>query len=368
LALRDLTDQDLFYKYNKNKTWIEDVRLQRALLDRFWDKLEEEKSLVVFYVNSTPAVEDTKRVVVGIGRLKKKYKQTFYGKNEDKPGPNVVWQRRLNHNYPNEGFRIPYQEYIEQGVDTKNIALVVPPEYENEFKYVTKHVSDGALLYICERLSKIIEQIEDDIQKGVIKLRENWERHRIWLQTVIEELWDNRGKYPGVGSVLRFLGFSRGMSYQQEILVPLEKENDDILEHVTGILDGNKKPEKRYQKDFEKTKRKWSAYSKDEARKNLLLLLMKLEISEDQVERIIKKDARFNSGIRFDENQLVDNPYLIAENDKGAIDDNGKITSEKISLDTIDQAMVPLFYSPEKFQLDDDRRIRVIMIEELKKA
>jgi hypothetical protein len=149
---------------------------------------------------------------------------------------------------------------------------------------------------------------------------------------------------------------------------PLEKENDDILEHVTGILDGNKKPEKRYQKDFEKTKRKWSAYSKDEARKNLLLLLMKLEISEDQVERIIKKDARFNSGIRFDENQLVDNPYLIAENDKGAIDDNGKITSEKISLDTIDQAMVPLFYSPEKFQLDDDRRIRVIMIEELKKA
>jgi len=150
--------------------------------------------------------------------------------------------------------------------------------------------------------------------------------------------------------------------------MPMEKENEDILEHVLSILDGDKKPEKNYQKDFADCKRKWNAYSKDKTRKDLLKLLMKLEISEDQVEKIIKKDLRFKSGICFNENEIVDNPYLIAENDKGLYEDRGKIISERISLDAIDQAMVPLFYSPEKYQLDDDRRIRAIMIEQLRKA
>ena len=368
LALRDLSNEDLYYSSGDKKNWIDDVRLQGEILRCFWDKLEENKSFVVFYVNSTPAVEDTKRVVVGIGRLKKKFKQTFYGRSDERPGPNYLWQRRLTHNFPKEGFRLPYQEYIEQGVDPEEISLVIPQEYENEFKYVTEHVSDGAMLFLCERLSKIIEQIQDDTAEGKTKLGDNWEKHRAWLQKAIEELWENRGKYPGIGSVLRFLGFSRGITYHQEILMPMEKDNEDILEHVLSILDGDRKPEKAYQKDFADSKRKWNAYSKDKTRKDLLKSLMKLEISEDQVEKIVKKDLRFKSGICFDEDEIVDNPYLIAENDKGLYEDRGKITSERISLDVIDQAMVPLFYSPEKYQLDDNRRLRAIMIEELRKA
>lgn len=367
LTLRDLTNADLYYSSHKKKNWIDDVRLQGVILRRFWNKLEENKSFVIFYVNSTPAVEDTKRVVVGIGRLKKKYKETFYGRNKERPGPNYVWQRRLTHNFPKEGFRLPYQEYIEQGLNPQEISLVIPQEYENEFKYVTEHVTDGAMLFLCERLSKIIDQIQDDISKGRIKLRDNWQKHRAWLQKAIGELWENRGKYPGMGSVLRFLGFSRGMTYHQEILIPLENENKDSLEHIQSILNGDKKPEKKYQKDFANAKHRWKSYSKDEARKNFLKLLMKLEISEDQVKKMIRKDERLKSGICFNEEQIVSNPYLIAENDKGYME-NGKIFSKRISLDTIDQAMVPLFFSPEKYQMDDDRRVRAIMIEELKKA
>ena len=368
LTLRDLTNNDLYYSSKEKKTWIDDVKLQKELLDCFWSKLKPNKSLVVFYVNSTPAVEDTRRIVVGIGRLKQIYKQTFYGKSAERPGPNYVWQRRLSHNYPNEGFRIPYQEYLEQGVDPKEISLIVSEEFEDEFKYVTEHVSDGALLYLCERLSKIIEKIQDDVTKGIVKLGDNWEKHREWLQKVIEELWGNKGNYPGIGAVLRFLGFQRGITYHQEVLIPIEKENENILEHVLSILDGEKKPEKGYEKDFEASKRKWNAYSKDQAIKDLLQLLMKFEISEKQVEKIINKDSRFKSGITFEAKDIVENPFLISENDKGLTDDNGNLLFERISLDAIDQAMVPLFYSPDKYQLDDDRRIRAIMIEALRSA
>ena len=69
----------------KAKTWIADVDLQKQLLDYFWDQPKVAQSLMVFYVNSTPAAEDTKRVVVGLGRLSDKHKPVFYGNTQKKP-------------------------------------------------------------------------------------------------------------------------------------------------------------------------------------------------------------------------------------------------------------------------------------------
>jgi hypothetical protein len=98
LDLRELTNEDKFYftgRTLKASTWINDVRLQESLLNHFWNRLEENKSLVTFYVNSTPAAEDKRRVIVGIGRLRKKYKMSLYGNSAKKPGPNFTWQRQL---------------------------------------------------------------------------------------------------------------------------------------------------------------------------------------------------------------------------------------------------------------------------------
>lgn len=372
LELRDLTTDDRYYSNNKGpkkkKTWIDDAKLQEKLLKCFWDKLEDNKSLVLFYVNSSPAAEDMKRVIVGIGRIKGKSKMALFGNSKERPGPNYVWQRGITQNYPEEGFRLPYQEYIEQGLDPENILLTAPEDFDNQFKYVSEHVSDGAMLAVVEQFSKIIDRIQTDVAEGNVKLNEDWDKHKKWIQKIIEELWKNRGQYPGIGSVLQFLGFNRGMTYHQEILIPLEKENENTFQHIIDILDGKKLPEKQYEKDFDNSKRKWNAYSSDPDRRNLIELLMRLEVSEDQVERLVKEDERYESGIKFDTKQIVYNPYLISESDKGQVNNKGEILSERIPLDVIDHAMVPSFNFPDKYSPDDDRRVRAVMIEELVKS
>jgi hypothetical protein len=371
LELRELTNEDKFYytgRRIKPKTWIDDVRLQEQLLNYFWNQLKEKESLVAFYVNSTPAAEDRRRVVVGLGRLEKKYKMPQFGFTKEKPGPNFAWQRQLSHNYPQEGFRLPYQEYLEQGLDTKEIAVTVPEEVEDQFKYVAEHVSDDAMLSLVERIGNSLEVITKDIAKGKVRLTENWARHRLWLQKVIADLWENRGQHPGIGSVLQLLGFNRGMTYHRDILVPLQKQNIDILQHTIEILDGKIGPEELYCDDFANANSRWKAYSSDKDRRQLLTLLMRMEISEDQAERLLNDDLKLKSGIKARIDEIISNPYLIAENDKGLTNEKGRVISEKISLETIDHAMVPAFNFKGKYRADDDRRVRAIMIEELKKS
>jgi len=81
---------DLDPTSHRSGSWIYDVKLQKKLLDAFWGHIEEKKSLVVFYTNSAPVFEDTKRIIVGIGRISKKEKICYFGTNEGHPGPNPV--------------------------------------------------------------------------------------------------------------------------------------------------------------------------------------------------------------------------------------------------------------------------------------
>jgi exodeoxyribonuclease V alpha subunit len=372
LSLRPLNDSDLSYSTSKGKkkekTWIDDPKLQEILLTNFWDAIEDKKSFVVFYVNSSPVAENQRRVIVGIGRVKEKGKMARFGNTQEKPGPNYAWQRRIVHNYPAEGFRLPYQEYLEQGVDPQEIILTAPENIDEEFKYVSEHVSDGAMLALAEQADKVISIILNDIETGKITLNEDWEKHRKWVQKIIGELWESRGQYPGIGSVLRFLGFSRGMTYHQQVLVPIENENGNSLEHIICILDGRNKPEDTYVTDFSGASAKWKAYSSDPDKRALLELLMRMEISEEQAERIMKEDLRFSCGITASEKDILSNPYLISENDKGTVDKNGEVISPRIGLEIVDHAMVPAFMFPSRYKEDDDRRVRAIMIEALQIA
>ena len=193
-------------------------------------------------------------------------------------------------NYPEEGFRLPYQEYLEQGLDTKDIAVIVPREIDDQFKYVAELVSDDAMVTLAERISKSIDIIIDDVAKGRVKLTEDWNKNRRWLQRVLGELWRDRGQYPGIGSVLQYLGFNRGMTYQKEELIPRQMKNEDVLQHVLDILDGVKPADITFEDDFNSAKDSWEINSTDPDRRALLILLMRMEVTEKQVGRLIKDD------------------------------------------------------------------------------
>ena len=102
-------------------------------------------------------------------------------------------------------------------------------------------------------------------------------------------------------------------------------------------------------------------------RQKLLESLTRFELTTEQVTGVANEDQRPKRGIAARPDKIVQNPYLLFEQDKG--DDD----SEPIGLETIDQGMWPegdaaLFRSDEAVTHNDERRVRAIACAVLREA
>src|SRR5262249_27993712 len=92
-------------------------------------------------------------------------------------------------------------------------------------------------------------------------------------------------------------------------------------------------------------------------RQRLLETLVRFELTTEQVEGVANEDKRNLRGIAARADKIIENPYLLCEQDKG--DD----WSEPIALETVDQGMWPegnaaLFRKQAVITNNDPRRIR----------
>lgn len=345
----------------RERGWVYEPDRQRELLKKFWDKIDPGRSLVFYYCNQgNPLDEDVSRIIVGVGRISSVGDQIYFGTKANYQDLYPVWSRLITQDYPQQGVRIPYQEYLQAGQSTERILCCVPQSALLSFSYVGEHVSDDVAVSVLERILQSIEQVkEDSVVAG------DWDYRLSWLNDVLAEAWTNRGPFPGVGSVLQFLDFAKGTAYQRAVLAPMAKNGMNPWDHVLSILEGHKKPEKGpYESGFLKAQKKWSVLK---ARHELLAKLARFELSPDQVERIANPDMRARSGIIANEADLVSNPYIICESDLGTPN------SEAISLETIDHGMLPegnaaLFPDVDEVAHDDPRRIRAVSHAVLKEA
>ncbi len=230
------------------------------------------------------------------------------------------------------------------------------------FSYVAEHVRDDMAVGALERLLQSVQAVKDEN-----KVSGDWDRHLLWLNDVLSEVWQNRGPFPGMGSVLQYLGFESGTAYHREVLVPLVNTGDDAWEHVKAILEGRRKCEQqRYTKALKPAAERWMAYK--EPRRRLLSMLVRLELTPQQVERVANPDKRSNCGINATDEQVVANPYLLSEMDEGDGD------SDVIVLETVDRAMRPEGAAArfiDKADLcvqDDPRRVRGVAVAVLQAA
>ena len=69
------------------------------------------------------------------------------------------------------------------------------------FSYVAEHLGDDVAVGALERLVQSVQAVKDE---G--KVPGDWDRHLVWLNDVLSEVWQNRGPFPGIGSVLQYLG------------------------------------------------------------------------------------------------------------------------------------------------------------------
>jgi exodeoxyribonuclease V alpha subunit len=347
----------------KELGWVSEPDRQEKLLGSFWDKVEKGASLIFYYCKpGTPVDEDSPRILAGIGRLSDVARQLYFKNKGNQGGRRYpIWSRRITQNFPSEGLRIPYQEYLRLGKPLDQIVCRVPLNALLDFSYVASHVTDGEAISVIERAIQSIETVKSD---GVVK--GDWDRHLAWLNDILSEAWRGRGAYPGIGSVLQSLGFSKGTAYQRMVLSPLSKNGQDPWKHVLAILEGSRPLEPGPWTDGLQAAR--SQWVERKSKHDLFNLLVRFEVAKDQVVRIINPDTREESGVTATEREILTNPYVLFEQDLGTTD------SEPIDLHVIDQGVLPslemarLYKDPLVSVPDDKRRIRATAVWVLRQA
>lgn len=333
--------------------WVFEPDRQRALLRRFWGKLEPRNSLIFYYCNhGNPLDESTSRIVVGVGRIAEVGPQLYFGSTRRYADEYPVWSRRITQSFPEQGVRIPYQEYLRDGRSTEGIICRVPGNALLPFSYGGEHVSDDVAVAILERVIQCVQRVGADGHVAGA-----WDQRLAWLNDVLAETWSGRGPFPGAGSVLQYLGFSKGTSFQRAVLSPMAKRAENPWAYVLSILEGRTEPDSGpHHAGLLKARQRWGVLK---SRQTLLSKLARFELSPAQVQRIANPDQRAASGIEATEEALVANPYLLSESDLGAVD------SDPVSLEAIDHGVRPsgdasLFSDDDDVSHDDKGRVRAV--------
>ncbi len=353
--------------------WVQERENQLVMLDTFFSALRPEESLCFFYAKRTPLSEQSRRVIIGVGRVLTVGKPTEYAYETKKPPlRSMLWERNIAHSVrPGfaDGFLFPYQEALalaeRDGIDPEEFVAFAPDEHFEEFSYASELLShDGAvasLVACAAALHRIRGRIEGP-----------WEQALGWIDTQLNRLWQARGAFPGLGSALSAFGYEWGfqhgslLAYEIELL--REKKNENPWTLVDAVMEDPAKLGGATAKLISAGMRKgWKRLNPE--RRSLLQLLGRCAISENQALRFYDATARADGGIGATDAELLANPYLLFESDRRS--------SDAIAFGVVDRGLFPdesvrkQFPVPATSRIDypaDARRVRALVVNLLEEA
>lgn len=376
-ALYDLNydeakEPQLDWATNGGDHWVQEIGNQKALLNCFFEHLQEETSLVFFYAKQVPFVEESGRVLAGVGKINKIIPSEAYEGSNSRFGA-AYWEHMILHTIRKDGkngFLLPYHAAIEYQAeyptfDVAELAVVVPNDKRFEFSYGTEHVSNDSAIRVLLECIKSLEKAE------ALGIGENHQASIQWIHNEIAQLEKLRGAYPGMGAALCAFGIEKGHFVAAEIINQLkdDKENpwlifEKALENPKGILSdavaglipfNSNKLYKRLNEKATPTRIKF------------LHLLSRFDLSIEQAKFLFVDEEREALGIIRKDEEYLSNPYLIYE--------DLRFTLTPVALSTIDLGLYlknpPENILPDQLVYDDPfeiHRIRAITIQQLEYA
>ena len=336
-----------------------DKRLEAARA--YFNSIAPNQSLIFYYANySNPFSEEDQRryVMVGMSRVKKLGEELFYDNcSEDtkrKYGGGYVWQRDVTSHYPDQGIRIPYHRYRDQPEILEKLLLV--PDNPRNCKYATRRFSDDDALDLVEQFLEVAHTL-----KGIGDDSENWTLRIQWLQSLIAELWEARGLYPGLPKVLDCLEFQAAIPYvKAQITTGQEKAaKAAIFNFLDGQADTIPSLDLSPQ-EAKSIRRRWKLREPEE-QALLRDTLPRFDLYKDQIGRILAPE-RASVGLYANLEAIAENPYILCESYVGNDAD------DVISFNRIDHGIYPSPDLGDEFEddLDDWRRLRALCCDRLK--
>jgi hypothetical protein len=341
--------------WDERDGWMQDWRNQLALLDSFFSALVPGKSLVLLYVKDLPLVEEPapgERFLIGAG-LVSGVGTAIDWENDDRDTiHSVLWERSVSHTVRptfTDGFLLPYHQLLRspelRGEDLSHYVARTPPEYFNEFSYVSELVPhDGAIAALTE-LARVVDLVAD-------KAEGPWDTIRAWLGDRLADSWKARGPYPGLGPMLAAAGIERGPLLAQQIVDQLRDDEDPWAAVDAAISTNHGGLVGRL------GRKAWTALRAQPERYQQLRIMSRLAVNVGQARELFDE---------LEPGDVIENPYTLFESGLG---------SEPISLELVDRAMFPqnadaqaaLARDPLPEPVEeaaDDRRVRAASIQVL---
>lgn len=352
--------------------WIQTKQNQLVMLDTFFSAVQPQKSLCFIYAKRVPLVEDSRRVIIGVGWVEHVGESVEYKYSKKGRIDSVLWERSVQHSIRpkfKNGFLLPYHEVLEYlknhpTEDPTQYVAFAPDEHFWSYCYASEHVtSDGAIasLLSCNKALENIRKIVDG----------PWEQVKRWIDHRINELWNMRGPSPGLGAALHAFGVQHGnlLAFEIEKLITDVSKDDPWVITNKLLCEPAKFPKDVSRFVTPTVSRKWEALSPE--RLNLLKLLSRFELTNDQAACYYVHEDRRRKDFRIDvtDSQLLENPYLLYEADRLSVD--------PISLPMIDRGVFPSDSLRQQFPLPepsiipdplDERRVRSFTAQQLERA
>src|SRR3989454_1839271 len=356
--------------------WVQERDNQLALLDTFFGALRPEESLCFFYAKRTPLSEQSRRAIVGVGRVLSVGQETEYAYSVANPPLRcVLWERNVGHSIrPGfvDGFLFPYQEALAlaakgEGIDPEEFIAFAPDEHFDAYSYGSELLThDGAVasLVACvAALHRIRGRIEGP-----------WDAALRWIDAQLNRLWQARGAFPGLGSALSAFGYEWGFQHGSLLAYEIELERErkggggNPWELVDAVMEDPARLDGPMGKLLSSSLRKgWKRLAGE--RRSLLELLSRCAIRGDQALRFYDATERRDAGIDTSDAHLLANPYVLFEQDRRSLD--------PIAFGAIDRGLFPdeavrrKSPVPEPSRIDDPadpRRVRALVADLVEEA
>ncbi len=207
--------------------WVQDRDNQLTLLDTFFGALRPEESLCFFYAKRTPLSEQSRRVIVGAGRVLSVGAALEYSYRVVKPPLRcMLWERNVGHSIRpgyTDGFLFPYKEVLhlahDTGIDPEELVCFAPDEHFSEFSYASELLThDGAVASLVS-CAAVLHRIQERIEGP-------WKAALRWIDRELNRLWRARGAFPGLGSALFAFGYEWGFQHGSLLAYEVELERE----------------------------------------------------------------------------------------------------------------------------------------------
>ncbi|MFC5871006.1 AAA family ATPase [Chryseobacterium arachidis] len=295
---------------NWNSSWISHGESQRAIFEYFFSGIVPNKSLIFPYYKQVPFIEDNRRVIAGIGNLVNFFELKEYSSDGSREEKNYIWETNTPHsirNHGEQGFLMPYFEISKYLInnpdfDVSSVTLFEPEGFRNEFSYAAEWVSYDATIDVLNQAKKVLRNIA---KLNLETANQDWVNIQLeYVEKQLKAVWNQRGIFPGLASVL----FALGIKHSFDLARFINTSENDLISELKQYFSGEKETgNDKLDESIAEKEDEFNGLLKHDNKLKYFELLTRISLSVKQASNVWKKFKDDHAS------EIINNPYLLYE-------------------------------------------------------